>query len=239
MGFFGTGIRQGWHLLVTGNPYIWRLIRVTLEVTGVSTGVAVVIGVPIGLALGLGRFRGRAILVGIANAGLSLPPVLVGLVLFLLMFPAAPLGRFHLYFTLRAVYLAQTILAVPIIAALTSSAVTALPGGLVEQARGFGASRSRIWLLALREARVGVMAAVIVAVGSSLSEVGAVVLVGGNIYGYDQTLASGALFAVDNADYSYAVAIAMVLLVLILLVVAALTFLQQRGRRAQLLRSLH
>src|SRR5262249_9768184 len=152
-----------------------------------------------------------------------LPPVVVGLVLALLMFPAAPLGRFHLLFTLRGVYVAQTVLALPIIIALTAASVQAISAGLLDQAPAFGASWVRGCALALREARVGIFAATIAAVGSALSEVGAVVLVGGNIEGVDQTLASAALQKVDAGHFAEGVAIGVILLGLIILITAALT----------------
>jgi tungstate transport system permease protein len=229
MEFLWAGIQHGWHLLVSGDPYIWHVVLVTLKVTAVSTVVALLVGLPIGGAIGLGRFRGRAVAQALTNIAFVLPPVLVGLVLSLLMFPASPLGRYHLLFTLRGVYLAQSILAIPIIAALTAAALRALPEGLLDQARGLGARRRHVWSLALREARVGIAIAVIAAVGSALSEVGAVVLVGGNIEGYDQTLASAALEKVDAGQFADGVAIGIILLGLIAIVVAALTVLQVRG----------
>jgi tungstate transport system permease protein len=167
----------------------------------------------------------------LGNAGLGLPPVVVGLVLSLLMFPQGPLGGLHLLFTLKGVFIAQTVLALPIIIALTSAAVQAVPAGLIDQARAFGASTPQVWGLALREARIGVLAAAIAAVGSALSEVGAVVLVGGNIEGVDQTLASAALQKVDAGHFAEGVAIGIILLGLILLVTAALTFAQLRDGR--------
>jgi tungstate transport system permease protein len=191
--------------------------------------VAVVIGLPIGLALGLGRFRGRGTAMVAANAGLGLPPVIVGLVLALLMFPAAPLGRFHLLFTLRGVYVAQSVLALPIIVALTAAAVSDLSPGLFAQARAYGAGRLQLAGLALREARIGILAAIIACVGSALSEVGAVVLVGGNIEGVDQTLASAALERVDAGQFVEGLAIGILLLGLILVVMGLLTVLQQFG----------
>jgi tungstate transport system permease protein len=230
--FFWDGLQQAWDLITSGDPYLWHLTWVTLQVAGISTGVALVFGLPLGLALGLGRFRGRGAGLTLANAGLGLPPVLVGLVLALLMFPAAPLGRFHLLFTLRGVFIAQTCLALPIIVALTSSSVRAVSPGLLDQARAFGASRARLAALALREARVGILAATIAAVGSALSEVGAVVLVGGNIEGLDQTLASAALQKVDAGQFAEGLAIGIILLGLILLVTAALTVLQHWDGRA-------
>src|SRR5262245_37240733 len=206
-----------------------HLIKVTLQVAAVSTGLALLFGLPIGLALGLGRFRGRTVGMTLANAGLGLPPVLVGLVLALLMFPEAPLGRFHLLFTLRGVYVAQTVLALPIIIALTAAAVQAVPPGLLDQARALDAGLTQVWWLAAREARVGIMAATITAVGSALSEVGAVVLVGGNIEGVDQTLASAALQQVEAGRFEYGVAIGIVLLGLIVVVTAAMTVIQHQG----------
>jgi tungstate transport system permease protein len=231
MRFLWSGVRQGWHLLISGDPYLDHVIFVTLKVTAVSTIAALLVGLPLGLVIGLGRFRGRGLAQAVANIGLVMPPVLVGLVLSLLMFPASPLGRFHLLFTLHGVYLAQSLLALPIVTALTGSAIASLPDGLIDQARTFGASRPRQWALALREARIGIATAVIAAVGSALSEVGAIVLVGGNIEGSDQTLASAALEKVDAGQFAYGVAIAIVLFAMIVVVVAALTTLQLRGAR--------
>jgi tungstate transport system permease protein len=226
--FLWRGLRQAWHLIATGDPYLRHVTWVTLEVAAVSTMVALIIGLPIGLAIGLGRFRGRGLAFALANAGLVLPPVVVGLVLSLLMFPASPLGRFHLLFTLKGVYVAQSVLAVPIVAALTASAVGAVPRGLLAQARAFDAGRSQVWALALREARLGILTGVIAAIGSAMSEVGAVVLVGGNVYGSDQTLASAALEAVNAGDFATGIAIGIILLGLILVVMGALTFIQHR-----------
>ena len=177
MKFLWQGLQQAWHLIITDDPYVRHVTWVTLKVAGVSTVIALIVGLPTGVAIGLGRFRGRRIALVLANSGLILPPVLIGLVLSLLMFPAAPLGRFHLLFTLNGVYVAQTCLAVPIVIALTSSSVRAVPPGLLAQARAFDASTIQVWTLAIREARIGVLTGVIAAVGSALSEVGAVVLV--------------------------------------------------------------
>jgi tungstate transport system permease protein len=230
MHFLWQGVKDGFRLVDHGNPYILHLLDVTLEVAAVSTVIALVLGLPLGLAIGLQRRRrGLRWAVTLGNAGLGLPPVLVGLVLALLMFPGAPLGGLHLLYTIRAVYIAQTILGLPIVVALTASAVRSLPPGLTDQARLFGASTGQVWLLTLREARVGVLTAVIAALGSALSEVGAVVLVGGNLYGSTQTLASATLEAVDGGAYAEAMAIGMVLVGLILVLAAALTVVQLRG----------
>lgn len=237
MNFLLDGLDQAWDLITSGDPELWRLVWVSLKVAGISTAVAAVVGLPLGLWIGLGRFRGRGVLAALANAGLGLPPVVVGLVLALLMFPAAPLGRFRLLWTLEGVYVAQTLLAFPIIVALTAAAVREVSPGLIDQARALGARRWQVGILALREARVGVMAAVIAAVGSGLSEVGAVVLVGGNIAGYDRTLASAALQSVEAGDFAGGVAIAILLMGLILIVTGALTWLQNGRATSRIGRS--
>lgn len=233
MSFFFDGFHQAWELIAVRDPFLMHLLRITLQVVAISTAVSVVVGLPIGLVLGLGRFRGRGVLVALANVGLALPPVVVGLVLALLMFPAAPLGRFDWLFTLTGVYIAQSCLCLPIMVALTVSSVRDVPPGLLDQARAFGARRLSLAALATREARIGVMAAVIAAAGSGLSEVGAIVLVGGNIRGYDQTLASAALESVGAGFYAEAMAIGIILLGLIVVITALLTWLQYGRARSR------
>jgi tungstate transport system permease protein len=224
--FFFAGLREAWHLIITGNPYLVFVTRITLQVAGVATLVGLLIGLPIGITLGAGRFRGRGPLLVVANLGLGLPPVVVGLFLVVAMYPAGPLGSLHLVYTLKGVYIAQSCLSTPIIVALTASAVRDLPDGLLDQARAFGASRIRVGFLALREARIGIMAATIAAVGSALSEVGAVILVGGNSVSYDQTLASAVIERWGSADIAGALAVGLILMALILIITAALTWLQ-------------
>jgi tungstate transport system permease protein len=216
-------------LILHGNPYLFNIISFPLQVALIATATATVIGVPIGLAIGLGHFRGRAAARVLANASIGVPPALVGAILFLLFAVGAPLGSLHLLATRRAVFIAQTILALPYVVALTAAAIEGLPDGLLVQARALGASRWQVAVLALREARVGMAAAVIAALGTALSEVAAIAIVGGNIYGYDQTLASATLYEVNGANYPEALAISIVLIVLILLLVGTLGLLQHRG----------
>jgi tungstate transport system permease protein len=229
--FLLDGVRQAFDLLVHGDHEILVIVGVTLRLALWSTLLALAIGLPLGLVLGLGRFRGRRVALAFVNAGLGLPPVVVGLVVALLLFRGAPLGGLELLYTLNGVIVAQTLLALPLVAALTAAAVQALPGGLLEQARAFGASRAQVAALALREARVGVLAATIAAMGSAFAEVGAVVLVGGNIDGETQTLASAVLVRVSAGEYGRAIALGTILLGIILLLSAALTLAQQHERR--------
>lgn len=216
-------------LILNGDPYLMQIIGFTLLVAAIATSIAAVIGIPLGLVLGLGRFRGRQFVRVLANASLGVPPALVGAILFLLFAVPAPLGSLHLLSTRRAVFIAQAILALPYTVALTAAAIEGLPDGLLVQARALGASRLAVAVLAIREARIGVMAAIIAAAGTSLSEVAAIVIVGGNIYGYDQTLASATLYEVNAANYPGALAIAIVLVAMILILMGALALLQHQG----------
>ncbi len=220
-------------LIAHGDPYLFSVIWFTIQVAAIATAAAAVIGLPIGVTIGLGRFRGRGILQILANASLALPPVVAGLFLFLLFVPQGPLGSLHLTITRRAVFIAQTVLALPYVVALSAAAVQGVPGGLYSQARMLGARRLQVGTLALREARIGIVAALLAALGTGLAEVGAIVIVGGNVYGYDQTLASAALYEANAAHYDEAVAISIVLtgLILIVMVTAGLLQYQSRGFR--------
>jgi tungstate transport system permease protein len=222
---FRAAITLIWH----GDPYLLQIIGFTLQVAAIATSIATVIGVPIGLALGLGRFRGRTVLRALANASLGLPPALVGAGLYLLFAVPAPLGSLELLSTRRVVFIAQTILALPYTVALTAAAIEGLPEGLLVQARSLGASRLEVAVLAAREARAGVVVAIIAALGTSLSEVAAIAILGGNIYGYNQTLASATLFEVNRGDFTGALAIAIVLMAMILVLMGSVALLQHRS----------
>lgn len=238
MDFIWHGFQEAWHLIVSGDPMLKVVIRHTLYVAFWSTFWALLVGLPLGVTLGVGRFHGRGTMVALANGGLGLPPVVVGMFLFLLMLPLAPLGRFNLIYTLKGVIVGQTVLALPVVVALTATAVQAVDAGLLDQARVLGASRLRIGTLALREARVGVFVAAIAALGATLSEVGAVVLIGGNIQGSTDTLATAVLLSSAQGHYDYAIAYGTVLLGIIFLLAAGLTFVQYVGSPSRALRRL-
>jgi tungstate transport system permease protein len=218
-------------LIFHGDPYLLSIIWFTLEVAVLGTLLATVIGLPVAVALGLGRFRGRAVIQWLANAGVAMPPVLAGLFLYIVFAPPAPLGGLHLTWTRRSVFIAQTLLAIPYVVALATAAIRSLPPGLISQARALGAGWVQVGVLAVREARVGVVAAIVAAMGTTLAEVGAIVVVGGNIYGYDQTLASAALFDAGSAHYADAIACGIVLIGLILILLGGASVLQERRVR--------
>jgi tungstate transport system permease protein len=234
MKFIREGVHQAFELLFEGDSDVYHVLGVTLHVAIAATLLALLVGLPLGLLFGLGRFRGRRVGLALLNAGLGLPPVVVGLIVALFLFRGAPLGGLELIYTLNGVILAQAILAFPIVGAFTATAVEAVPRALFDQARALGASRPQLAALALREARVGVIGATIAAFGSAVSEVGAVVLVGGNIHGQTQTLASAVLTEVSAGEYGTAIAFGLLLLGLVLICGASLTLFQytreERGR---------
>jgi tungstate transport system permease protein len=230
MGFLWDQVRDGFSLIAHGDAFLFSLVWVTVRVMLVSTAAALVIGLPLGLGLGLGRFRGRRPLALLANASLGLPPVVVGVVVLLLILPQGPFGSLRIEYTIRALYVVQTILALPYIVALTAAAIQGLPGGLIAQARALGAGRvARAWL-ALREARVGVLAAVIAAAASTVAEAGAVIIVGGNFEAHDSTLAGSLLLRfTETPNDPVETAIAMLMLALILILGGGLTIVQRRA----------
>lgn len=236
MAYIWDQLRAAVPLITSGNGYVWSVTWLTIKVALVSTAAAVVIGLPLGAAIGLGRSRGARVMQILANASLALPPVVVGLVVLLLLLPHGVLGSARIEFSLPAVYLVQTILALPYIVALTPAAIQGVEPGLLEQARALGARRRQVAVLALRQARIGVMAGVIAALGSALAEVGAVIIVGGNIENHTQTLATAVVSEInDYGDYNYALAMTIVLLILIVLLLGVLTLIQQ-GRGGPRLR---
>jgi tungstate transport system permease protein len=235
MAYLWQQVRDALPLIFRSDSGIPALIWVTVKVAVVSTSLALVIGLPIGLALGLGRFRGRRTLQLLANASLALPSVVVGVAVLMLLLPQAQFGSLRWEFTLKGVYVAQAFLALPFIVALTPAAIQGLPPGLIAQARTLGAGRLQLSALALREAKIGVFAAVIAAFGAAISEVGAVIIVGGNFQGEDQTLGSALLAQFDYyGNVPAMIAIGLVLLALILVLIGMLTVLQQRAGGLQM-----
>jgi tungstate transport system permease protein len=226
--FILDGFRQAWHLLLHPTADLRSIVRVTLEVTLWSAALSLVIGVPIGLTIGLGRFRGRRTLLAAANSGFGLPPVAVGLFVLLFLLREGPLGSLNLAYTIGGMVIAQTLLDVPIVIALTAAAARAVDPGLLAQARALGASRWRVGVFTVREAHNGIVVAAIAAVGAGLSEVGAMVLVGGNIFMQTRTMAGAILTSVSAGDYSEGIAVGVLLLGLVFLLAAALTFVQMR-----------
>lgn len=203
---------------------VWR----SLHVSGVAVLVSSLVGIPIGTWLGLTRSQVRGILAVMIQTGMALPPVVVGLCLYLLLSRSGPLGTWGWLFTLKAMILAQIILTLPFILGITMVSVAAVPPELFLQLRSLGASRWQARWTVLREARAGVALAVATALGRSLSEVGAVLMVGGNIEGHTRVLTTAIVLETSRGRFALALALGGVLLALAL--VANIAIIRLHGR---------
>lgn len=203
----------------------------TLFVCGAALLFATALGLPLGIALGQRRFAGRGVAVTLANAGMGAPPVVVGLLVALVLWRQGPLGGLDLMYSVPAMVLAQTLIALPLVVGISLAAVGALGDDWRIQVRALGITRLReVWLL-VREIRLGLLAAVIAGLGGILSEVGAVSMVGGNLEGETRVLTTAILMSTQMGRFGEALALAAVLLGLTLALAAALTAVQQTGRR--------
>jgi len=210
---------------------IFEITFLSLQVSTIATLVSLLIGLPFGTWLALGRFRGRSFLLSIINTGMALPPVVVGLVVAMTLWRSGVLGNLKLIYTPWAIIIAQTIISAPVVTGLTSAALEALDPRLQQQLLGLGASRLQmIWHL-WREARLPLLAALMAGFGSVISEVGASMMVGGNIKGQTRVLTTAIVLETSKGEFEKALALSALLLTLTYLVNLALTSIQQKGAR--------
>lgn len=209
-------------------PIVWLSLRVSLA----ATLIAAVVGIPLGTWLGLARFRGLGAVRVVVHTGMALPPVVVGLLVYLALSRTGPLGLLGLLgwlYTPQAMVAAQAILALPLVVGITMNAVAAVPPALALQLRGLGATAGQVRRAVVREARSGVLLAVATALGRSLSEVGAVLMVGGNIAGHTRVLTTAVVLETGKGEFSTALVLGAILLALALAVNFAILRLQPRA----------
>jgi len=210
---------------------ILQITFLSLQVSAIATLISLLIGLPFGTWLALGNFRGRSFLLSIINTGMALPPVVVGLVVAMMLWRSGPLGNLHLIYTPVAIIIAQTVIAAPVVTGLTAAALEALDPRLQQQLLGLGASRLQmIWYL-WREARLPLLAALMAGFGSVISEVGASMMMGGNIRGQTRMLTTAIVLETSKGEFGTALALSTLLLVLTYLINLALTWIQQRGQK--------
>jgi len=224
------GIRKAFFLLITGDPELRRIVWLSLQVSGTATLISMVIGISSGTALALTSFPGRNILVGLVNTGMGLPPVVVGVFVTIFIWRNGPLGFLGILYTPAAMILAQTIIAAPIVTGITLAAIQALPRNLYLQILALGATRMQaVWLL-VREARLSLLAAVMAGFGGVISEVGASIMVGGNIKGYTRVLTTAAVMETSRGNFDLAISLGIILMLVAYLINFVLTRVQQAGR---------
>ena len=226
-----SGSRQALALLAGADREIWGILWLSLQVSGSATLISLALGVPAGAALALARFPGRGLLVSIVNTGMGLPPVVVGLFVTLLLWRGGPFGDLEILYTPAAIVFAQAVIAAPIVTGITLAAVGQVPREFRLQLLALGASRAQMLWQVLREARLPMLAAVMAGFGGIISEIGASMMVGGNIKGQTRTLTTAMVLETGKGNFEVAIALALLLLVLIFLVNWMLTAIQQRHAR--------
>lgn len=226
-----AGLKQAVLDLFGANPEIWQITLLSLQVSGLATLISLLLGLPLGTLLALGNFRSRSFWLSVVNTGMALPPVVVGLVVSLFLWRSGPFGDFRLIYTPAAIIIAQTVIAAPVVTGLTTAALQQLDPRLGYQLLGLGASRRQMILALWREARLPLLAALMAGFGSVISEVGASMMVGGNIRYQTRVLTTAIVLETGKGEFGIAIALSALLLLLAFLVNMALTWIQQRGAR--------
>lgn len=228
---YSEAFGEGFALLVSGAVDVWAIVEASIRVSGLATLIALGVGVPLGVLVGARRFAGRRVALLIANTGMGLPPVAVGLVVAMALSRRGPFGDLGLLYTRDAMVIAQLFIALPLVVAFTAASVAAVPRQLRLQARSLGAGRWQEMLLVVREARMGVAAAVAAGFGAIISEVGAVQMVGGNIAGDTRVMTTAIVQFARMGHYGQGLALAMMLLGMIAIVNAVLVIGQTSADR--------
>ena len=224
-----NGITEAVRLLLRGDSEVLEIALLSLELSGLATLAALALGVPLGALLAFKRFSGRGFIVSLINTGMGLPPVVVGLFVSIVLWRSGPLGFLELLYTPGAIVLAQFIIAFPVISGLTMAALQQVDPRLLLQLKSLGASRTQLVGVLLWEVRLPMLAAVIAGFGAVISEVGAVMMVGGNILGQTRVLTTATVLETRKGNFEVAIALSLILLALTFLITWLLTHFQQRS----------
>ena len=224
------GIKKAFWLLITFDPEVMRITFLSLQVSGSATFVSLFFGISIGATVALSKFPGRRIVVSIINTGMALPPVVVGLFVTIFLWRNGPLGFLGVLYTPTAMIIAQTVIATPIVMGITLASIQQLPQKLRLQILALGATRIQmVWIL-IKEAKLPLLAAVMAGFGGVISEVGASIMVGGNIKGYSRVLTTATVMETSRGNFDVAIALGIILILLAYLINLILTQIQQRER---------
>ncbi len=230
MDLIAEGITQAFRLLIKGDREVLRIALLTLRVSGLATMISTLVGVPLGTALSLWSFRGRRRVAGFVNTGMGLPPVVVGLWVSVFLWRTGPLGFLRLMYTPTAMVIAQTIIALPIVTGLTMAGVGQLDPGIRLQMLSLGASSWQLVCILMREAKLSVLAAIMAGFGRVVAEVGASMMVGGNLLGQTRVLTTATSMEVSKGNFGFAIALSIILVAITYVINAGLTRIQQQGQ---------
>jgi tungstate transport system permease protein len=222
-----SGFTHALYLLFSGEKDVYTITLLTLKVSFTAVMISSFIGLPLGGVLGLTSFFGRRFLLVLVNIGMGLPPVVAGLWITMLLWRSGPLGVYSLLFTPPAIICAQVLVSLPIIIGLTCSAFQKLDSQILLHLKALGATRSQAFLILLKEAKIGILAAIIAGFGRIMAEVGAAMMVGGNIQGDTRILTTSIVMEVSKGNFEVALALSFILMILSFTITFFLTFLQQ------------
>jgi tungstate transport system permease protein len=228
MGFIAEGFQKALHLIFSGNAEVYSIARLSLVVSMLSTGAAMLIGIPLGGWIAVKNFPSKKLVISLVNTGMGLPPVVVGLLVMLFLSRNGPLGFLDWLYTPMGMVLAQVIIATPVITGLSMSAMQSVDPKFYRQILTLGAGEWQALLVCLKEIRLSILAAVIAGFGSVISEVGAVMIVGGNIRNQTRVLTTATVLETQKGNYDVAIALGLILIMLTFIINLALTFIQQR-----------
>jgi len=224
------GIKKAFHLLITFDPEVMGITLLSLEISGTATLISLLIGISVGTIVALTEFPGRRIVVSAINTGMGLPPVVVGLFVTIFLWRSGPLGFLEILYTPTAMIVAQAVIASPIVMGISLAAIQALPRNLRLQILALGATRFQmVWIL-VKEAKLPLLAGVMAGFGGVISEVGASIMVGGNIKGYSRVLTTATVMETSRGNFDLAIALSIILLLMAYLINLVLTQIQQRER---------
>jgi len=224
----GQGILQAIRLLLAGDAEVWSVTWLSLRISATATLLSLALGIPLGTVLALSRFPGRGFVISLVNTGMGLPPVVVGLFVTIVLWRNGALGFLELLYTPTAMILAQLVIAAPIVIGLTLAAIQQIPEKFRLQLLGLGASHAQVVWTLLKEARLPMLAAVMAGFGAVISEVGASLMVGGNIRNSTRVLTTATVLETGKGNFDVAIALSLILLALMFLVNWGLTWIQQR-----------
>lgn len=224
------GFMKAARLLAALDPEVLEITWLSLKVSGIATLISLVIGIASGTLIALNRFPGKRFLVSVVNTGMGLPPVVVGLFVTILLWRNGPFGYLDILYTPTAMIIAQGVIATPIVCGITVASMQNLPANLRLQILALGATRwQMVWLL-IKEARLPLLAGIMAGFGGVISEVGASIMVGGNIKGYTRVLTTATVMETSRGNFDVAIALSIILLLLCFVVNYCLTRVQQRER---------
>ena len=222
------GIIKAFHLLISFDPEVMSITWLSLKISGTATFISLFIGVSIGVAVALNDFFGKRLVISIINTGMGLPPVVVGLFVTIMIWRSGPFGFLQILYTPTAMIIAQAIIATPIVMGISLAAIQNLPPNLRLQILSLGASRLQmVWVL-VKESRLPLLAAVMAGFGGVISEIGASIMVGGNIKGYSRVLTTATVMETGKGNFDLAIALGIILLLLAFTINFMLTQIQQR-----------